>query len=166
VATGFYRGVAGATLTTYSGASCTTTALSSGATALSVFSLPPSAYGLQANASGDGTNPNTGIYYGDGFRYNAGIAATSAACTANGTVVAAIAPQGIVNATPESLVISPTTAACTGCHDSNLAISHMRVNGGSFYESRAIAGARTEQCMVCHSAGRTADTKVVHKVGQ
>jgi OmcA/MtrC family decaheme c-type cytochrome len=166
VATGFYRGVEGATLTTYSGAGCTTTALASGATALSVFSLPPSAYGLQANASGDGTNPNTGTYYGDGFRYNAGIAATSAACTANGTVVAAIAPQGIVNATPESLVISPTTAACTGCHDSNLAISHMRVNGGSFYESRAIAGARTEQCMVCHSAGRTADTKVVHKVGQ
>jgi len=166
VATGFYRGVAGATLTTYSGAGCTTTALSSPATALSIFSQPPAEYGLMANASGDGTNPNVGTYYGDGFRYNAGVNPTNAACTANGTVVPANPPQGIIEATAQSLVMSPTVAACTGCHDSNLAISHMRVNGGSFYESRTIAGGRTEQCMVCHSAGRTADTMVVHKVGQ
>ncbi|HQR75641.1 MAG TPA: OmcA/MtrC family decaheme c-type cytochrome [Burkholderiaceae bacterium] len=164
VATGFYRGVAGATLTTYSGAGCTTTALSSPATALSIFSQPPAEYGLMANASGDGTNPNTGMYYGDGFRYNAGTAASAATCTANGTVVPANPAQGIIQATPETLVMSATVAACTGCHDSNLAISHMRVNGGSFYESRAIASGRTEQCMVCHSAGRTADTKVVHGV--
>ena len=60
--------------------------------------------------------------------------------------------------------MSATVAVCTGCHDSNLAISHMKVNGGSFYESRTVASGKTEQCLVCHSAGKTADTKVVHGV--
>ena len=86
---------------------------------------------------------NTGTYYGDGFRYNAGTAASAAACTANGTVVPANPPQGIIQATPETLVMSATVAVCTGCHDSNLAISHMRVNGGSFYESRTALAAPT-----------------------
>jgi hypothetical protein len=40
----------------------------------------------------------------------------------------------------------------------------MRANGGSFYESRTIASGKDEQCLVCHSAGRTADTKVVHGI--
>jgi len=71
-----------------------------------------------------------------------------------------------------TLIQSPTTSACAGCHDSSLAISHMKVNGGRFYEPRttqfapasnvAAATAATEQCMVCHSSGRQADTKAVH----
>jgi OmcA/MtrC family decaheme c-type cytochrome len=163
VATGFYRGTAGATVRTFSGADCLTFGTSSAQTNLGVFTQPK-AYGLMQDATGDAATPNTGTYYGDGFRYNAGINPTNPACTANGTVVPANPAQGIIQATPETLVMSATVAACTGCHDSNLAISHMRVNGGSFYESRAVAATRTEQCMVCHAAGRTADTKVVHGV--
>ncbi|HQR70510.1 MAG TPA: OmcA/MtrC family decaheme c-type cytochrome [Burkholderiaceae bacterium] len=71
-----------------------------------------------------------------------------------------------------TLIQSPTVAACAGCHTSPLAISHMQVNGGRFYEARTTqfatgadtpsGTATTEQCMVCHSSGRIADTKVVH----
>jgi OmcA/MtrC family decaheme c-type cytochrome len=163
VATGFYRGVAGATLRTFSGAGCATFGTGPAQNNLGVFTQP-NAYGLMQDASGNAATPNTGTYYGDGFRYNSGTTASAAACTANGTVVAANPPQGIIQATPETLVMSATVSVCTGCHDSNLAISHMRVNGGSFYESRAVAGTRIEQCLVCHAAGRTADTKVVHGI--
>ena len=38
-----------------------------------------------------------------------------------------------------------------------LAISHMKVNGGTFYGTRTEAKATTEQCFVCHAAGKTAD---------
>ncbi len=85
------------------------------------------------------------------------------------TSLAALAPGGTREASPETLIVSPTVAACTGCHDSALAISHMKVNGGAFYETRTATGLvppysapRTEQCMVCHSTGKIADTKVVH----
>ena len=141
VATGFYSGMAGATVRTFSGADCLTFGTSSATKNIDVFTQPK-AYGLMQDASGNAATPNTGTYYGDGFRYNAGIAASNAACTANGTVVPANPAQGIIQATPETLVMSATVAVCTGCHDSNLAISHMRVNGGSFYESRAIASGK------------------------
>jgi len=68
-----------------------------------------------------------------------------------------------------NLVMSPTVAVCTACHDSALARSHMTVNGGSFYDTRGnVLGAtpptttRVEQCFVCHASGKTADIKAVH----
>jgi OmcA/MtrC family decaheme c-type cytochrome len=61
-----------------------------------------------------------------------------------------------------NLVTSPTVTVCSACHDSNLAISHMTVNGGTFYETRTTALGRVEQCFVCHATGRTADIGVVH----
>ena len=61
-----------------------------------------------------------------------------------------------------TLVLSPTVAACVGCHDSELARSHMTVNGGSFYEARSTATAKVEQCFVCHASGRTAGITQVH----
>ncbi len=61
-----------------------------------------------------------------------------------------------------TLVNSPIAAACVSCHDGDLAIAHMRGNGGSFYEPRATALAKTEQCFLCHSSGKVADVKVVH----
>ncbi|MCU0988972.1 MAG: hypothetical protein MUE63_05150, partial [Xanthomonadales bacterium] len=43
-----------------------------------------------------------------------------------------------------NLVTSPTVTVCSSCHDSNLAISHMEVNGGTFYKARTSAlGQRT-----------------------
>jgi OmcA/MtrC family decaheme c-type cytochrome len=62
-----------------------------------------------------------------------------------------------------NLVMSPTATVCSACHDSNLAISHMEVNGGSFYDARSAALGRTEQCFVCHASGKVADIKVVHE---
>jgi OmcA/MtrC family decaheme c-type cytochrome len=66
------------------------------------------------------------------------------------------------NGATTNLVSSPTVAVCTACHDTKLAISHMEVNGGSFYQTRATALGRQEQCLVCHASGRLADIKAVH----
>lgn len=70
-----------------------------------------------------------------------------------------------------TLVNSPYVGACTGCHDSNMAIDHMRTNGGSFYATRSSVIDPTtntfdvkkiEQCFLCHSAGKVADVQKVH----
>ncbi len=90
-----------------------------------------------------------GSTYGSGFSYNA---ATPGSTTA---------------ADPRTLVNSPYVAACANCHDSTMALSHMKANGGSFYVPRStvqVAGAlvNNEQCFLCHSAGKVADTRLVH----
>ncbi|MBI4913495.1 MAG: OmcA/MtrC family decaheme c-type cytochrome [Acidobacteria bacterium] len=93
--------------------------------------------------------------YGANFSYNAGTGATTQAATT-------------------TLVNSPYVAACSNCHDSVMAINHMKANGGSFYASRGsvqanpaapVAGAplvNKEQCFLCHSAGKIADVQKVH----
>jgi OmcA/MtrC family decaheme c-type cytochrome len=55
--------------------------------------------------------------YGAGFSYNT---ATGVTTPAAGT----------------TLVKTPITAACSGCHDAPMAIDHMRANGGHFYDTR------------------------------
>jgi OmcA/MtrC family decaheme c-type cytochrome len=84
-----------------------------------------------------------GTNYGAGFSFNAVTQATNPAA-------------------PTTLVSSPTAAACFSCHDSNLALAHMKANGGSIYAPRATALVTTEQCLVCHGSGRIADVKAVH----
>ncbi|MBI3131189.1 MAG: OmcA/MtrC family decaheme c-type cytochrome [Acidobacteria bacterium] len=89
-----------------------------------------------------------GYAFGSGFSYSA---ATGVTTVAAGT----------------TLVSSPYVAACSNCHDSSLALEHMKTNGGSFYATRAsvqTAGVYTkqEQCFLCHSAGKIADTEKVH----
>jgi OmcA/MtrC family decaheme c-type cytochrome len=69
---------------------------------------------------------------------------------------------GVVTVVGTNLVTSPTVTVCSSCHDSNLAISHMEVNGGTFYKDRTTALASTEQCFVCHAVGRTADIRASH----
>jgi len=61
-----------------------------------------------------------------------------------------------------NLVTSPTVTVCSACHDSNLAISHFEVNGGTFYQTRAVEQSRVEQCFVCHGPGRVAGIAEVH----
>ena len=61
-----------------------------------------------------------------------------------------------------NLVTSQTVTVCSSCHDSDLAISHMELNGGTFYKDRATALGRTEQCFVCHASGRLASITDVH----
>ena len=85
--------------------------------------------------------------YGVGFSYNA---TTNVTTEAAGT----------------TLVQSPITSACASCHDSTIAINHMKSNGGQFYSPRSAVlslGASQEQCMICHGPGRTAAIGVVHQ---
>lgn len=85
--------------------------------------------------------------YGSGFSFNAATAVTTEAAGSN-------------------LVISPVTAACASCHDSTIAINHMRSSGGQFYATRSSVlalGASQEQCLLCHGPGRTAAIGEVHQ---
>jgi OmcA/MtrC family decaheme c-type cytochrome len=84
--------------------------------------------------------------YGAGFSYNAGTDATTEAA---GT----------------TLVTTPITGACSACHDSAIAISHMRSNGGQFYAPRStvLAQPAQEQCLICHGPGRIAAIGEVHQ---
>jgi OmcA/MtrC family decaheme c-type cytochrome len=67
--------------------------------------------------------------------------------------------------------ISPNTSACFGCHTGDAAVSHMKLNGGSFNASQDANGVLidldtngvvVESCEVCHDEGRTADVAVAH----
>jgi OmcA/MtrC family decaheme c-type cytochrome len=79
-----------------------------------------------------------GTDYGLGFAYNAG----------TGTVTN--------NAAATTIVLSPISAACSGCHDSTTAKAHMVANGGTVFGTRAAALASTEQCLVCHGPANNA----------
>ena len=81
--------------------------------------------------------------YGAGFSFNASTGATVAAAA-------------------NTLVNSPTTAVCFACHDSQPAVAHMRLSGGSIYATRAVALASAETCLLCHGPGKVADIKVMH----
>jgi len=84
--------------------------------------------------------------YGGGFSFNAGTGATTEAA---GT----------------TLVLSPITSACSSCHDSTIALSHMKANGGVFYGERStvLANPGAEQCLICHGPGRSAAIGEVHQ---
>jgi OmcA/MtrC family decaheme c-type cytochrome len=90
--------------------------------------------------------------------------------TASGSLAASISLSPYVTAGVDygssgaatNLVSSPTVAVCTACHDTNLAVSHMEVNGGAFYRDRATALGRKEQCLVCHASDRLASIREVH----
>jgi OmcA/MtrC family decaheme c-type cytochrome len=84
-----------------------------------------------------------GTAYGAGFSFSAATGVTTAAA---GT----------------TLVNSPIATACFACHDSALAQSHMKSNGGSLYAARTGALANAEQCTLCHLAGKVADIKAMH----
>ncbi|WP_243287146.1 OmcA/MtrC family decaheme c-type cytochrome [Geothrix terrae] len=105
---------------------------------------------------GDGTDVLPGTYYSPfvtaGTAYGSGFATNFATGSAT----------PYTDAAPTTLVSSPITAACSSCHDSTAEIAHFRGNGGAFYEPRATALLKVEQCMVCHGPGRTADIKAVH----
>jgi OmcA/MtrC family decaheme c-type cytochrome len=87
--------------------------------------------------------PYLGVNLGANFSFNVGTGVTTPA-------------------DPTTLVTSPTMTVCVGCHDSNLAVEHMQLNGGSFYLDRTTALAAKEQCFVCHASGRIAGITQVH----
>jgi OmcA/MtrC family decaheme c-type cytochrome len=85
--------------------------------------------------------------------------ATTGPCTAT---LKTCSPAAPCDAQDTTLVKSPIVAACTACHDTDMAIDHMRTNGGSFYETRAVYKVRDEECLVCHGPNRLASIALVH----
>lgn len=84
--------------------------------------------------------------YGSGFSFSS---ATGTTTEAAGT----------------TLVLSQVTGACSACHDTTIALNHMRSMGGMFYAPRSTvpAGGTQEQCMICHGPGRIAAIGLVHQ---
>jgi len=85
----------------------------------------------------------------------------TAACSTTAPCVCSLAAPCAAAAT--TLVKSPIAAACSSCHDAPTAISHMQMMGGSFYETRAVAQTKAEQCMMCHGPGTVASIALVHQ---
>ena len=70
----------------------------------------------------------------------------------------------------DDTVISPNSAVCSSCHVSDLARNHMIQNGGDFNagkdESGNLVSTGNETCQLCHGPGASADTAVMHGVGE
>ncbi|MFQ5587830.1 MAG: OmcA/MtrC family decaheme c-type cytochrome, partial [Nitrospiria bacterium] len=68
--------------------------------------------------------------------------------------------------------ITPTTSACSACHNAPLSLEHMKQNGGAFDATQAADGTLTsatagvvvETCGVCHGKDKLADVKKVHHI--
>jgi OmcA/MtrC family decaheme c-type cytochrome len=118
--------------------------------------------------------------FGNNFTVNTATAATTTStgpATFTNLLTGGNRPIVAAGATYEAdghtLVNSPITAACYACHDSTTARAHMVNNGGWINTQRSSVVTNTngvnvvpivqsEQCLVCHGTGRTADIKVVH----
>jgi OmcA/MtrC family decaheme c-type cytochrome len=83
------------------------------------------------------------------------------ACTAAAPCACSVAAP--CDASGTTLVKSPIVAACSTCHDTTNAITHMQQMGGTFYGTRATALAQSEQCMMCHGPGAVVAIADVHK---
>ncbi|HSN71612.1 MAG TPA: hypothetical protein VLT59_08875, partial [Steroidobacteraceae bacterium] len=69
----------------------------------------------------------------------------------------------------DDTVTSPNAAACSACHTSDVAISHMQLNGSAFSVARAADGTAVngaESCGVCHGPGAIADVAEAHGVDE
>ncbi|UCH53080.1 MAG: OmcA/MtrC family decaheme c-type cytochrome [Pseudomonadota bacterium] len=69
---------------------------------------------------------------------------------------------GVVADQSDDLVISPTAAVCSACHDSALAQSHMTLNGAQFGVLQSAITATGETCAICHGPGKIASVDFVH----
>lgn len=99
-----------------------------------------------------GTEAVPGTYYSPfvtaGTAYGAGFSFTAST-------------GAIVDAAATTLVISPISAACYSCHDTDLAKAHMVQFGGSIYEGRTAALAKKETCLVCHGTAQNISNTAV-----
>jgi hypothetical protein len=71
--------------------------------------------------------------------------------------------QVVTEAAPTTLVNSPITNSCFGCHDASTSVWHYQANGGQVYAPRGPAPyVNKEQCLICHGPGKIAAIKTVH----
>jgi OmcA/MtrC family decaheme c-type cytochrome len=131
-----------------------------------------------------------GTQYGNAFSYTpVGSVIPRAQTSASGTVYVTGALTVATAADPTNaptvgvsipadnatLVESPISSACFACHDSGVAQTHMKANGGVIYGprldpagiySKVVSGnlvfTSQETCLVCHGMGRDQDAAVVH----
>jgi len=61
--------------------------------------------------------------------------------------------------------ITPTAAVCSSCHDSEVAQSHMELNGAFFTATQNALNSVVESCAVCHGPGKIASVELVHEDG-
>lgn len=70
----------------------------------------------------------------------------------------------------DDVVVSPNSAVCSSCHVSSLAANHMMQNGGDFNATKDadsnLVSSGVETCQLCHGPGASADTGVMHRVGE
>ncbi len=66
----------------------------------------------------------------------------------------------------DDIVISPTAAICSSCHDNSEAKIHIESNGGSFSTTKLQidSGVVIEQCSVCHGIDRVYAVDTVHNI--
>jgi hypothetical protein len=94
---------------------------------------------------------------------------THATVVSNGQGGTTVQPMSALTDSSLYSRITPTAAACSGCHDDGYAKAHMEQMGASFYIIQALINTSSdnfESCPVCHSPGRLADIDVVHNVPQ
>lgn len=127
-----------------------------------------------------------GAVYGNAISYNTKLVANTNGGAGTvwpsvGTPVATITSVpvgGSIEADPTTLVTSPLTAACMGCHDASSATAHMKTMGGYIAVPRSTvvtvtataAGGTSvisplkngEACLTCHGTGALADIHNVH----
>ena len=158
--------------------------------AYTITSFPNFVYTLANTPSADSSKtpavvPTTSTItgaavFGNNFYVNTGTSATTAnngPATFTNLLTGGNRPVVAAGTTYEAdghtLVNSPITAACYACHDSTPARAHFIANGGHLNTPRSSVVTNTngvnvvpivqsEQCLVCHGTGRTADIKAVH----
>ncbi|MFZ4438632.1 MAG: OmcA/MtrC family decaheme c-type cytochrome [Syntrophales bacterium] len=93
------------------------------------------------------------------------LAATWAAAT--GVVTSADTAATVIaarlNVNPNDLVITPYSAACVSCHDSDASKAHMETNGGKVNKKRSDVVTGSEACATCHGAGKVYGVDAVHQ---
>lgn len=60
------------------------------------------------------------------------------------------------------VVTTPVAAACVGCHDTEIAKSHMTGHGAFVRAPRDTTTGYVETCSLCHGPGRLADVALMH----
>ena len=81
---------------------------------------------------------------------------------AGGTRTTADAVSSLNQPNAGDSVTTPFTAACTACHESATAQSHMRGFGGQILVPRSSLNSAGETCAICHGAGKEFAPDVVH----